>query len=236
MHTLPSLCTLHLWNHRIRKSGVLCQVVQSLHHLYDLSVDLLCCTHVCLALGSPELDPEPPMWSHHCSVDGKDHLPQPAGSTFPATVLVWLRRTLLAHLQLSHQEHPKSFYAKLFSRWSATSMGLFFPRCSIWYARLLNFLSFFSVDFCSLSTHLWVAAAPRAVSATPPTCALCADLLRMRSAPLSRSLNEKVKQCRPQCQALGLVLSAWRAGVLLVATLWAQPLSHFSVHLTVHFP
>jgi len=78
-----------------------------------------------------------------------------------------------------------------------------------------------------------MAADPPTVSATPPTCALCADLLRMRSAPLSRSLNEEVEQYQPQCQALGLVLSDWPPDGLCAAD--HNPVSHFSVHLTVRF-
>ena len=34
--------------------------------------------HVCLVLGSPELDPALQVWPHQCWAGGKDHLPRPA--------------------------------------------------------------------------------------------------------------------------------------------------------------
>lgn len=37
---------------------ILCQTLQYLHHLCNISVDLLHYTHFCLVVGSPELDPE----------------------------------------------------------------------------------------------------------------------------------------------------------------------------------
>ena len=64
--------------------------------------------------------------------------------------------------------------------------------------------------------------------------ALSVNLLRIHSAPLSRSVMKIIKRIRssidPQCT---LVTDLQLDFVPLITTLWARPFSQFSIHLTV---
>ena len=101
-------------------------MLQYLNHLSSSSLDSLQYVHVSLVLGSPELDTLLQMWLLQCWVEGKDHLPWPAGNTppnagsqhlllatFAARAHCWLTFSLLL-------TGTKSFPAKLLSK-------MFFP-------------------------------------------------------------------------------------------------------------
>ncbi|KAK4807192.1 hypothetical protein QYF61_024312 [Mycteria americana] len=86
-------------------------------------------------------------------------------------------------------------------------MGLFLPRGRT-LPFLLNLMRVLSAHFCSLSRSLWMAAQPSGISANPPSF---------------------VNDPRDTLLVTGLQLDF----VPLITTLWAQPFSQFSVHLTV---
>ncbi|KAK4806792.1 hypothetical protein QYF61_005588 [Mycteria americana] len=114
-------------------------------------------------------------------------------------------------------------------------LGLFLPRGRTLPFPLLNFMRFLSAHFSSLFRSLWMAARSSAISATPPTFVSPANLLRVHSAPSSRSLMKMLNRTGPSIDpwATPLVTGIQLDFVPLIATLWAQPFSQFSIHLTV---
>jgi len=67
-------------------------------------------------------------------------------------------------------------------------LGLPQLKCNILHLALLNLSRFSHAHFLSMCRPLWMASLPSIVSAAPLSFVLSADLLRMRSIPLSTSL------------------------------------------------
>ena len=87
-------------------------MLQSLHHLCGPSLDSLQYVHLSPVLGTPALDPALQLWPHQCGVEGKDHLPRPAGNTPPDADqdpidLLCSKGTMLSHLQLGVHQDPQ---------------------------------------------------------------------------------------------------------------------------------
>ena len=85
-------------------------MLQSLNCLTSPLLDSL--QHVSLVLESPALDTGLQMWPHQCWLDGKVHLPWPAGSTVPNAAqgtisLLCHKGTLLAHGRLGVHQEPQ---------------------------------------------------------------------------------------------------------------------------------
>ncbi|KAK1208189.1 ZFR protein, partial [Pygoscelis papua] len=82
---------------------------------------------------------------------------------------------------------------------------------------------------------LWMAAQPSGTSATAPSFVSSANLLRVHSAPSSRSLRKILNMTGPSIDPWGtlLVTSLQLGFILLITTLWALLFSQLSVHLTI---
>ena len=182
------------------------------------------------------------MWPHQCWVEGKHHLPQPAGNTSPNAGLdtisfLCCKDTLLAPVHPGVLHVPTSFFTKLLSSWVATSwcLGLFFPRCRTLHISLLNFMKFLSAHFSSLSRSLWMAAQLCGVLVTCPSFVSSANLVRLHSVPSSRSLMKVLNRTGPSIYSWGplLVTGLQLDFVPLITTLWAWPFSQFSIHVSV---
>ena len=96
---------------------LICQLLQSLRHLCGPFLGSLQHVHVSLVLASPELDTAPQVWPHQCWVEGKDHLPRPAGYAFfnaaqDAIHLLCSKGTLLPHVQLVVHQDTQVLFCK----------------------------------------------------------------------------------------------------------------------------
>lgn len=96
----------------------------------------------------------------------------------------------------------RSFSAKLLSNCGmAPSMdwylGLFLPSYRIWHFSFLNFRRFLSAHFSSLLRSSSMAAQLSNISTTSPSFMSSANLLRLRSAPLSRPLMKILNKTGP---------------------------------------
>jgi len=131
---------------------------QSLYHLCGLSLDSLQYVHISLILESPVMDKVLQVGSHKSRVEGKDHLPQPAGNTFSSAAqdticLLCCKGTLLAHIQLGlhYGPFPPSCFPAGWSPSMYWCTGLFLPICMTLCFPLLNFMRFPLAHFSSLS-------------------------------------------------------------------------------------
>lgn len=90
------------------------------------------------------------------------HAAREAASLCAAQVHYWLT------FSLESTRTPKSLSVKLLPRQSSPSlyrcMGLFFPRCRIWYFPLSNLMRFRTAHFSSLLMSLWMVAQPSDIS------------------------------------------------------------------------
>ena len=92
----------------------------------------------------------------------------------------------------------KMFSAKLLSSWVVPSLywclGLFLSSCKALHFSLLNCVSFLLARFSSLSWSLWMASWPSGISSTLPSLVSPANLLRVHSAPSSRSVRKMLNR------------------------------------------
>ena len=154
---------------------------------------------VCLCLscsGEPSTGHSTPELASPRRAEGKDLLPRPAGSALPSaaqdtTGPLCSQGTLLAHVQRGAHHHPQVvFYHAAFQpRHPSTCWcrGLFLPRGRTLPFCLLTRMRFLSARSSSLSGSLWTAARPSGVPACPLSFLSSAGLLRVCSAPASRS-------------------------------------------------
>lgn len=162
---------MHWWDLPEPSSGwtfpALRRDAQSRHHHGRPLMDSLQYVHVPLLLGSPALDRVLQVWPHQCRVEGKDHLPWPAGNTlanaaeYTIIFLCWLMFSLV------FPRTSKALLAKLLSirawwlpactvDWSCSFPGAWL-RTSF---SLLSFMRLLSAHFSSLLRPLWMAAWP----------------------------------------------------------------------------
>ena len=111
-------------------------MLQSLNRLSGSSLDSLQYVHICLVLGSPELNTVLQVWPHQCWVEGKAPLPRPAGHTLPnAAQETTSHLAARAHCWLMFNLVPtrtlKSCSTKLLSSWSASSIASFRKQCCL---------------------------------------------------------------------------------------------------------
>ncbi|KAK4825874.1 hypothetical protein QYF61_003148 [Mycteria americana] len=88
-------------------------VLQTLHQLRCPSLDTLQHLNVSLVVGGPKLNTVFKVRPHQCRVQGDDHFPSPAGHTISDTSqdaigLLGHLGTLVAHIQLSVDQHPQN--------------------------------------------------------------------------------------------------------------------------------
>ena len=105
-------------------------------------------------------------------------------------------------------------------------MGLFLPRCRTLHLSLLNHV----MGACQpISPVIWI-------SAIPPRFELSANLLRLHSAPFSRSSNGLLNATSAKISPWGtpLVDDFQLDSISPMITLWVQQFSPFYNHLTVH--
>lgn len=113
-------------------------------------------------------------------------------------------------------------------------MGLSLPRCKTFHLPWLNFKMFLSAYLTSLSRSFWMAAQQSGISASTPSFASSANLLRRHSVFSYRSLMNMLNNAGPSTVlqwtplATGLQLSSWP----LIITLWDLPFHQFSNHPT----
>jgi len=144
-------------------------MLQSLQHLHGPSLDSVHYVHISLALMSPEMDMLLQMCPHQCPVEGKDHSPQPGGSTFPSAAqdtisVLCCKGTLLAHVRLGvHQDTLDLFCKAAFQRVGCLpccmEVGLFTQDSTSNYFFSFSFpclakSDFSSKTFSKLSRHL----------------------------------------------------------------------------------
>lgn len=98
-------------------------------------------------------------WMHYSKCvspglsSGEDHLPHPAGNTFPNATQDTVGRLCCKHalVQPVVYQHPQDLYYRLLSCKSALSLcwciGLFLPSCRTHYLPLLNLIRFPSAHF-----------------------------------------------------------------------------------------
>ena len=108
--------------------------------------------------------------------------------------------------------------------------------CVTLHLPLLNFMRFLSSHFSRLSRYLWMLGQSPGVSVTPFSFVSSENLLRMHSAPLSRSLMKMLYTTASSINPWSMILltDMQLDFMPLVTTLWTQPYSQFSVHLTVY--
>ena len=97
---------------------------------------------------------------------------------------------------------PRSLPARLLSSWVALSirwcLGLFLPRSRTLHSPVVKFIRFLSAHFSVPLRTPWIVAQPSGVSATPPSFTSSPNLLRVRSAPSSRSLMKMLNRTGPR--------------------------------------
>ncbi|KAK4828728.1 hypothetical protein QYF61_000719 [Mycteria americana] len=89
--------------------------------------------------------------------------------------------------------------------------------------------------FSSISRPLWMAAQPSGISATPPSFVSSVNLLKVHSAPTSRSLMKMLNRTEPSTDSWGtLLVTGLQLDCLpLITTLRTQPVSPFSIQLLI---
>lgn len=155
-----------------------------------------------------------------CWVEGKDYLPQPAGSTPPNAAqdiwLVFATITVVGSLMVDvvSSRTPRSFSTfHPVSPQQVLVLGLFYSRCKTLHFPLLNFMM-------SLLAH-FPSQAPSGVSATPISFIWSANLLRVCSAPPSWSYWTELYTALP----LGYNASCWPPRCLCSTHLHPLPTS-----------
>jgi len=99
-------------------------VLQTLHQPRCPSLDMLQQLNALLVLRRPKLNTVLQVRPHQCRVQGHDHLSTPAGHIIPETsqdavVLLGHLGTLLAHVQLAVDQHPKVLFHQVALRCSS---------------------------------------------------------------------------------------------------------------------
>jgi len=113
--------------------------------------------------------------------------------------LLGCQRTLVAHVQLFIHQYPQVLLGRAALNPSIPQPvlipGVALTQVQDLHLALLNLMRFTQAHLSSLSRFLWMTCHPSGMSATPFSLVLSADLLRVHSVPLSRSLiGEDVKQ------------------------------------------
>ena len=95
---------------------------------------------------------------------------------------------------------------------------------------LLNVIRFLYSQHSCLSWFHWIASG---VSATPPSSVASANYMRVHSIPSSESLMKMLNKLGPSSDPCGALLATGLQldSAPLITTLWALPVSQFSVHL-----
>jgi len=144
------------------------------------------------------------------------------------------KSTLLAHIQLCGHQDPWVLFCKAAFQLVAPHnmywcVGLFLCKDRNLRFSLLNFMRFLWAHLFSLLRSLWMAAGPSGASATPLSFVLSTDLLRVHSAPSSRSLMKMLTRSGPAVDPWGtqLVTGLQLDFVWLVTSLWDRPFSQF---------
>ncbi|KAK4830496.1 hypothetical protein QYF61_011409 [Mycteria americana] len=117
--------------------------------------------------------------------------------------------TLLAHVQLVEHD-PQVLFCKaafhLVSPQPELVHGVIPPQVQDLQFPLLNSIRFLSAHFSSLLRSLWTLAQSFGVSATRPSFATSANLLRVNSAPSSRPLMKMLNSAGPSINPRGTPL------------------------------
>jgi len=135
---------------------------------------------------------------------------------------------------------PKSFSAGLLSISSSSSLywyrGLPWPRCRTLQLAFLNLMRFMQAHFFSCFRSLWMASYPSGMSTASLILASPANLVRVHSISLSRSLMKIFNSIGHSTDPWGtpLVSSVCLDIKPLTTTLWLRPSNQFLIHQTDH--
>lgn len=110
------------------------------------------------------------------------------------------------------------------------------PRCMTLHLLLLNQIRFFSIPLSSLSRSCWMSATALWHVRHSSWLCIISRLTESAFYPFIHVTDKNVKQDQTQYQSLGktLLVGLQLESMKPIKTLWALPVHHFSVYLTVH--
>ncbi|KAK4828634.1 hypothetical protein QYF61_000282 [Mycteria americana] len=211
-------------------------VLQTLHQLHCPSLATLQHLNVSLVVRGPKLNTVFEVQPHQCPVQGHDHFPTPAGHTISDTSqdavgLLGHLGTLPAHIQLAVNQHPQVLFRR-------AAFQPLFPKPVVLHGvvvtqhlALLNLIQLTSPIDPACPAFL-----PSSRSTLPHNLVSSANLLRVHSIPLSRSLIKVVNRTSPNTEPWGTPLVTGRQLDLnpFTTTLWARPSRQFFTQRRVH--
>ncbi|KAK4822563.1 hypothetical protein QYF61_016132 [Mycteria americana] len=172
-------------------------LLQTLHQLRCLSLDSFH-LNVSPVVRGPKLNTVFEVRPHQCRVQGHDHFPTPAGHTIfdtsqDAIGFLGCLGTLLAHIQAAVNQHPQvllclAAFQPLFPKPVALHGVVVAQVQDLGHLALLNLTQLTLAHRSSLSRSLCRAFLPSSRSTLPHNLVSSANLLRVHSIPLSRSL------------------------------------------------
>ncbi|KAK4817624.1 LOW QUALITY PROTEIN: hypothetical protein QYF61_021527, partial [Mycteria americana] len=201
-------------------------LLQTLHQLRCPSLDTLQHLNVPLVVRGPKLNTAFEVRPHH-----------PAGHTIPDTSqdaigLLGHLGTLLAHIQLAVDQHPQVLF-----HWAAFQP--LFPKPVALHGVVVTQVQDLALSFVephTIDLSPWIqpvqvplAFLPSSRSTLPHNLVSSANLLRVHSIPLSRSLIKILNRTGPSTEPWGTPLVTGRQLDLtpFTTTLWARPSSQF---------
>ncbi|KAK4810817.1 hypothetical protein QYF61_008789 [Mycteria americana] len=189
-------------------------VLQTLHQLRCSSLDTLQHLDVSLVVRGPK-----PNTVFECRVQGHDHFPSPAGHTIPDTsqdAIGFLGHlgTLLAHIQPAVNQHLqvllcRAAFQPLFPKPVALH-GVVVTKVQDLALGLVESHTIASAHRSSLSRSLCRDFLPSSRSTLPHNLVSSANLLRVHSIPLSRSLIKILNRTGPNTEPWGTPLVTGR--------------------------
>ena len=194
------LCLLfsRLKQSQLSQSFLMWELLQSFHHLGGPSQDSPQCVQASLVLGSPALDTVIQVWPHQCWREGKDHLPWSGGSSLfnAAQDFAFFAGACSTSCP---PRSPGCFFTSHFpagqppacaGAWGCSPPGAGLCTSPCWTA----WRSHQPISTACPGPSGWQYDS--GVSAPPPSLVSSANLLRVCSAPPSRSLMKMFNRIR----------------------------------------